>query len=175
MLRAATVMAALGATVGTALDAIHTHFGITAYTHPVFWKAAWWVPLLYAGAYMIGLLRPLLDRRSPPPPWRSVLLAFAIFVAAYVASALPLSWPLVSAILLALFLLSWSLFDRSRVQLVIAAAAAVGGPATEAFFISRGTFVHLQPLVLGVPGWLPFIYMTASVALCLLAKRLATR
>ena len=44
---------AVGALLGTLLDALHTHFAITAYTHEVVFKMAWWTPLVFGAA---GLL-----------------------------------------------------------------------------------------------------------------------
>ncbi len=170
--RAAAVLAALGATAGTLLDGIHTHFGATAYTHPVFWRAAWWVPLLFAGAYSIGLLGPLLERRRAPPSWPSVLAAWGCFVVGYWTTVLPLTWPAIAALLVVLFALAWTVTGRSRVQLGIAVAAALGGPAVESLLVSRGVFVHLETLAFGVPGWLPFLYLVASVPMCTLARRL---
>jgi hypothetical protein len=174
--RAAAALFLLGATLGTALDAIHTHFGATAYTRPVFFRAAWWVPFLFGAAFCIGLLRPLLERflhrPSPIPPPRTVFIAMGFFVLAYWLSVLPLSWPVVSLLLLVVALLSWWRCDRSALGAGIALAAGIGGPTVEHLLIERGTFVHLQVLLLGVPGWLPFLYLCAAIGLCTLAKRL---
>ena len=188
MAAALTILFLLGATLGTALDGIHSHFGATAYTHPVFWKAAWWVPLLFGGAFTIGLIRPLLERlvsprtspassvrRTPRPSWPSVLGPFAIFIAAYFVTVAPLAWPYVTGLVTLMFLVSWATFDRSPIQLAIALAAGFGGPAIESLLVSQGLFRHLQTLAFGVPGWLPALYLTASVALCRLALRLVDR
>jgi hypothetical protein len=175
-LRAWLVLAGLGATLGVLLDGIHTHFGATAYTHPVFWRMAWWLPLLFGGAFSIGLLRPLLDRifdhRAPSPSTGRALVAMGFFIAAYWLSVLPLAWPQAAGILFAVFALSWWLCDRTWVGLAIAAAAAFGGPTVESILVSQGTFVHLQTVAYGIPGWLPFLYMNAAVGLTSLAKRL---
>jgi hypothetical protein len=174
--RAAVVMFLLGATLGTSLDAIHTHFGATSYARPVFFRAAWWVPLLFGGAFSIGLLRPLLEhlvrRPSPVPEARTVLIAMGFFVAAYWVTVLPLAWPIVSVILLACFVASWWRCDRSVLGAAIAGAASIGGPAVEHLMIVNGLFVHHDARFLGVPGWLPFLYLCAAIGLCTLAKRL---
>ena len=163
------VLAALGATLGSALDAIHTHFGATAYSRPVIWAMAWWVPPLFAGAFSVGLVRPLLGRttgrRLGPPRTATVLLAFVLFVAAYWVSVLPLAWPVVSALLLAIFAASWWCCDRSGLGLLVAVGAAIGGPLFESAFVALGTFVHIRPAYLGVSGWLPFLYLSAAIAL----------
>jgi hypothetical protein len=170
--RPSAVLFALGATLGTALDGIHSHFGATSYTHPVFWRAAWWVPLLFGAAFTIGMIRPLVDRNRVRPTWGRIGAAFACFIAAYWASVLPFGWPVIVTILFALFLLSWWVNDRAPIQLAIAAAAAIGGSTVESILVGRGLFVHHQVFAFGVPAWLPFLYMAASVPLCLLAKRL---
>ena len=174
--RGAVVLALLGATLGAALDGLHTHFGKTAYAHPVVWLMAWWVPLLFAGAFTLGLARPLLERvlgaAGPMPSRAGVAAAFGAFVLAYVVTVLPLSWPVVAAIVLVLFAVSWWLFDRSPAGLAVALVASVGGPAVESFLVGRGLFVHFQGLAFGVPGWLPCLYLVAGVALTTLAERL---
>lgn len=176
--RAFAVLTLLGATLGAALDGIHTHFGATTYTRPVVWRMAWWVPLLFAGAFTIGLLRPFLDRRldgrlktrTPAPRFAVVALAMGLFVVAYFLSVLPLSWPLVSVILTAVFVVGYWICDRSVVGLGIALGAAVGGPLFEGFLVDRGVFAHVEPAFFGVSGWLPFLYLTAAVGLTTLAR-----
>jgi hypothetical protein len=165
------VLAALGATVGSALDAIHTHFGATAYSHPVVWGMAWWVPLVFGGAFTIGLARPLFDRGAGAPPSRAAaLLAFAFFTIGYWVSVAPLDWWIVALLLLAIFAVSWWLCDRTALGLGIAAAGAIGGPLVESALVARGAFAHLSPVFLGVSGWLPFLYLSAAVALTTLAR-----
>jgi hypothetical protein len=166
----------LGATLGTLLDGIHTHLGATAYTHPWVFRMAWWTPLLFGAAFTLGLLRPLLERLlnkpSPSPSTRTALLAMTAFVVAYWLTVVPLGWAVVSGLLLAMFAASWWWLDRTTLDLGVAAAAAIGGPLVEHLLVQAGTFVHLHPLALDVPGWLPFLYMCASVGLCALGKRL---
>lgn len=137
---------------------------------------AWWVPLLFAGAFSLGLARPLLERvlgaAGPMPTRAGVTAALGAFVAAYVVSVLPLPWPAVAGLIFVLFALSWWLFDRSPAGLAVALAASFGGPAVESFLVGRGVFVHFQVLAFGVPGWLPCLYLVAGVALTALGKRL---
>ena len=165
------MLALLGATLGTALDGIHSHFGATRYTRPVFFLAAWWVPPLFAGAFSIGLLRPLL-RREAPPPWWHAIASMALFALAYSASVLPLSWPVVAAILLAIFCVSYGAFDRSVAGLAICVGGALGGPLVEWALVSLGLFEHTRPVFLGVSGWLPCLSLVAGVGLQTLARRL---
>jgi hypothetical protein len=91
---AAGLLLLLGATLGTALDAIHTVTRTTEYARPISsaaWAFAWWTPPLFAGAGLaIGIGRPVADRllarRGPLPSAGAVALAMGIFVLAYALS-----------------------------------------------------------------------------------------
>jgi hypothetical protein len=160
-----------GATVGTLLDGIHTHIGATVYTHPVMWRAAWWVPLLFASAFAIGAVRPLVDRT--PVSTGAVIAAQLAFAGAYAISGWPaLGRPVRAAILVGIFAATWALCDGKRAGIWIAAAAAVGGPLTEIALIHLGLFRHLQVDFLAIPMWLPCLYLCAGVSLSLAGKRL---
>jgi hypothetical protein len=163
----------VGATLGSALDAIHSHFGAISYTHPVVAKAAWWVPLLFALAYAGGIARPLLAREEPrPPPWK-VALGMGLFIAAYWLTVAPWSTSVRCALLGAIFVASWASCDRTRLGLVLAALAAVLGPSVEIALVHAGVFVHHEVLVFGIPAWLPLLYLSAAVGLGGLARWLA--
>jgi hypothetical protein len=163
------VLVALGATLGTALDAIHTHFGATSYTHPILFRAAWWTPPLFAGAYASGIARPLLDR-DPAPSGFKVGLGMALFIGAYWMTVAPLPWLVRAAVIAVLFVAGFWICDRTRSCLIVAGIAAVCGPAVEIALVRAGTFVHHEVHALGIPGWLPLLYATASPGLGTLAK-----
>jgi hypothetical protein len=180
--RGAAALAALGATAGTALDGIHTHTGTTEYGAPVAWRAAWWVPLLFAGAALaVGLLRPAAEaalgprgpaaRAAPAPPGAAAAGAgFALFVLAYALSGvLPAGR---APALAAVFAVAWAAFDRTALGLALAAVTAAGGAAVELTLIHAGAFRHLRPDVFGLPWWLPWLYATGAIALGNLGKRL---
>jgi hypothetical protein len=163
------VLAGVGATLGSLLDGIHTHFGATAYTEPVALRAAWWVPLLFAGAYATSVARPLLDKGPRPPGWKAAV-GMGVFISAYALSVAPWPWGVRAAVLGGLFAAGFWVCDRTRAGLIVAGTAAVCGPVVEAIMVRAGTFVHHEVLVLGIPGWLPFLYLTAGVGLGTLAK-----
>lgn len=175
-LRAGAALAGLGATLGVALDGIHSHFGATRYAEPWVWGTAWWVPLLFGGAFTLGLLRPALDRwrggALHVPTRAAALGAMGAFVAAYWTTVAPLPWPAVTALVLANAAAAWALVDRTARGLAFGLAAAIGGPTVEAVLVARGAFEHLQPLALGLPAWLPALYLSASVGLGALGRRL---
>ena len=171
----------LGATLGSALDAIHTHFGATTYPHPVFFGMAWWTPLLFGSAFAIGALRPLLDlwlaepgATAPRPRAWQLGVTWAAFISAYFSSVLPLAWGPISVLLSLYFVIGWLACGRDRASLAIALLAALLGPAFEGLLVSQGAFVHLTDTRFGLPGWLPFLYLNAAVALTTLARFLST-
>jgi hypothetical protein len=173
--RAALILVVLGATLGSALDAIHSHFGAISYTTPLVAKAAWWVPLLFAGAYGTGIGRPLLAREEPPLPLWKVALGMGLFIGAYWLTVVPWPWLVRCAVLTAIFVAGWAICDRTWLGLLIAALAAVFGPVVEITLVQAGVFVHHEALVLGIPAWLPFLYLTASVGLGSLARWLTAQ
>lgn len=168
----------LGATLGAALDGIHTHFGATRYANPLILRMAWWVPLLFGSAFCIGLIAPLLEHRRGSPRARPSLaitvFAVSLFVVAYFVSVAPLSWPAVTGLLVAIFAAGWWICDRSLLGLGIALAASIGGPLFERFLVENGAFVHTQPAYLQISGWLPALYLCAAVGLTTLARFLVT-
>ena len=167
--RAFLLLAALGATLGSLLDAIHTHFGATSYTRPIFAEAAWWTPPLFAGAYSASIVRPLLDRGPPPPAWKAAL-GVSLFIAAYWLSVAPWPWEARAAVIGGIFAVSFWVCDRTRAGVIVGLKGAALGTAVEVILVSQGTFVHHEALVLGVPGWLPFLYLSAGPGLGTLAK-----
>ncbi len=172
--RTTLILAGLGATLGSALDGIHSHFGAVSYTNPFVAQAAWWVPLLFAGAYAGGVARPLLAREELPLPAWKVALGMGLFITAYWLTVAPWSWLVRSAILGGIFMVGWWSCDRTPLGVFIAGVTAIVGPVVEIVLVHAGTFVHHEALVFGIPGWLPFLYLTAAVGLGGLARWLAT-
>ncbi|WP_224361018.1 INSIG family protein [Hyalangium versicolor] len=173
LLRTTLILAGLGATLGSALDGIHSHFGALSYTSPFFAQAAWWVPLLFSGAYAGGVARPWLGRDPAPIPAWKAALAMGLFIAAYWLTVAPGSWIVRSAILTGIFGISWWICDRTGIGIALAVMTAIVGPFVEIVLVHAGTFVHHEVLFLGIPGWLPFLYLTAAVGLGSLGRWLA--
>lgn len=170
VVRATLVLVVLGATLGSALDAIHSHFGAVSYTTPVFAKTAWWVPLLFAGAYGTAIGRPLIAPQEPSLPGWKVVLGMALFIGAYWLTVAPVSWLVRCVLLSAIFVGGWTVCDRRPLGWLIAALAAFFGPVVEITLLRAGVFVHHEAHFLAIPYWLPLIYACASVGLGALAR-----
>ena len=174
----AGVLAALGATVGVGLDAMHVWTGTTGYAEPAFAGVAAWVPALFASAAVaIGLARPVwervLRRRSPPPSWAVTGAGMAAFIGSYLASGLiPFPWIGIAAVLGAVFAATWAACDRSSLGLFLAAGTAVIGTFVESTLVGAGAFWYVDPDFAGVAGWLPLLYGTATIGVGNLGKRL---
>jgi hypothetical protein len=161
-------MFALGATVGSALDGLHTHAGATAYAQPWWWRMAWWTPLLFGGAYAaLGRTWRLLEARgrvSSPPAARRAM-AFVAFAGLYASSAyLPVSSGAELALLLAGGTALLLALGPSLGAFGVAVAAAIGGPLTEIGLVRLGAFAYLRPDVQGISLWLPGLYFASAAA-----------
>jgi hypothetical protein len=180
LLRRIVILGLLGASFGTLLDYGHVWTGTTVYARPSAFGVAWWVPLLYIGAALgIGLSHPLVDRllgRRARPPLTPLRLAagFVGLCAVWFGSgALPLSTGGVSAILGPVVLALWFFLDRTGQGLALALATALSGFAVEVTLSRAGLFHHTHQDVLGVPIWLPWIYVAASVGIGNIGRYLA--
>ncbi|MFL5347661.1 MAG: hypothetical protein ACJ8AT_22975 [Hyalangium sp.] len=172
--RTTLILAGLGVTLGSALDGIHSHFGALSYTSPFMAQEAWWVPPLFAGAYAAGVLRPLLAGEEPLLPGWKVALGMGLFITAYWLTVAPWPWLVRSIILASIFAVGWWICDRTLLGVGIAVVTAIVGPTVEIILVHEGAFVHHEVLVFGIPGWLPFLYLTSAVGLGGLARWLAT-
>jgi hypothetical protein len=156
----------LGSVVGTAGDKIaHEAQGVLTYRHPVVLGEAWWVPLLMGGAGIAFPISHAMFRRRagaapPPATLREVVATFALFFGAYVASGLfkdhPLALTLVfsAGFLVAAWRARWAGW-----QWLFALGCAAGGAGTEMAISATGTFWYIAPDFLGVPIWLPALYL----------------
>jgi hypothetical protein len=87
----------------------------------------------------------------------------------------PWPWLVRTAILIAIFLVGFWLCDRTLIGLFIAVMTAIGGPVVEIVLVRAGAFVHHEVHLLGIPAWLPFLYLTAAVGLSGLSRWLVAR
>jgi hypothetical protein len=178
---AVATLALLGATLGAALDGIHTHTGTTSYPNPVIFGMAWWVPPLFAAAAVsIGIARPMweriLERRTPTPPAWSVGFGMAMFVVAYALSGtMPGGWSARSLVLAVIFAVVWAVCDRTALGVFLAVATAFLGTSIEIALVRLDLFTYLHPNLSVVAGWLPWLYASAAIAVGGLGKWLVLR
>lgn len=168
--------AIVGATMGTLLDAVHVWTGTAGYRGvamvPVL-NVAWYVPPEFAVAGMVvGMLRPELDEelsrpRSDLPGWQ-VLAGMLFLCAVWGSSGLlgraGLSNTQITAILTPTAAAGWVAFDRTRQGVIAAILTAVVGVGVESALVQTGTYYYTRPDFLGVPSWLPSVYLTACGA-----------
>jgi len=168
----------VGATVGPVLDGFHTHSGTLAYPDPWIYRMAFWVPLLFGTAVMqIATSHVQMDAFLKRPgrllSWVSVLVGIATFVAAYFLSGF---WQvdslILSGVLGAIAIGIWFGFDRTWQGVLLAILTAIIGTAFESFLIRLGAFYYLAPDFVGVPYWLFFLYLSASVTVGNLGRKI---
>jgi hypothetical protein len=174
--RAAGLLALAGATLGTALDAVHVHTATTVYARPDVLGQPWWVPPLFAAAAIgYGLGRPLCDRLLgqpvSAPPSRRAAAAMGLFVVAYVLSGTAPGGALARSLVLAgVFAAAWLVGDGTAIGLGFAAAGALVGPAVEIVLVRAGAFAYRHPDVAAVAAWLPWLHAGAAVSVGALGR-----
>lgn len=177
--RTAGTLALLGATLGVACDAMHVHSGTTEYLEPTMFSMAWWVvPLFASAAVALGLgpivLERALGRRDPAPSAGAAFTGLGLFVVAYVLSCF-VRGASAAVMLLAIGAGLAATVDRRPIGAICALAAAVAGPAVEIALVHAGLFEHHDATFLGIPLWLPALYVCASYGVSGIARTLAAR
>jgi hypothetical protein len=158
-------MCLFGAGLATALDHAHATHRVLFYPRPSMGIQAWWVPLLFAGSTLALITQARLFRRPGDGISRALgALSVLDFALAYWLTAQARDFPWLLAAGLAASWLPWAGRDPRRWALGL--SVAVAGPLVESALSYAGAFHYLsdQPLVLGVPVWLPGLYLHVSVA-----------
>jgi Protein of unknown function (DUF2878) len=163
---------ALGAVLGTALDAIHSYEDVESYTHESLGRLGWFVPLEFglagvASALAVGLLERTFGPGSAPDwtPWeriRELPLLAGLYVTSVAANG-PGAVPFAIA-LLALLAVRLG-FAGTRGDWAFALVAAIAGPAAEAAIHALGAFDYTEPDLLGLPLWLPALWANGGLAI----------
>ncbi|MFL5629062.1 MAG: hypothetical protein ACJ788_26065 [Ktedonobacteraceae bacterium] len=158
-----------GSILGTALDAWFVYSGIERYPSHVLFGMAWWVPLLFGGAavaiaYSHTLVDPLLRhrRRRPHPFITSGELLWLVL--AYTIGVSILNTFAKVGLLLVIYLNFWVIEGRGWQNLLLSLTTAITGTLIEMILVAAGMFSYLHPDFIGVPYWLPCIYLCASLA-----------
>jgi hypothetical protein len=163
-----TVAILSGAVVATTGDHLHVVYGVLFYPHPVLFQQPIWVfPLFMGASWAMVLGSPKIGRAPTGTPVRANLadaaLATGAFFIAYAFTAVAAELP---NFVLVVLVLTWLMRVRSlpRAVLLYGLVAAAGGVAFESTLSAFGGFYYLNPDFLGVPRWLPGIYLHAAVA-----------
>ena len=159
----------LGATFGTALDAFHVYSFVEQYTRPAFFGVAWWVPLLFGSAavaigYSHPLVDPIIHNLRRPRRLITSIAELSWLLLAYLIAASPISSLAKTALLILIYFNFWLLTGRGWQNLLLSLVTAITGTLVEMTLVAAGAFSYLQPDILGVPYWLPFMYACASLA-----------
>ena len=168
---------ALGATIGSTLDAFHVYSGIERYPVPAFAGIAWWVPLLFGAAvvaigYSHQQVDPLLGQVRRPQRLAVSVAGLSWLLLAYVVSATALLSAEKVALLGIIYLNFWLLAGRSWQNLLLSVVTAITGTLIEMTLVAAGAFAYVHPDFTGVPYWLPCLYACASLALGNLGRSL---
>ena len=167
--QAAVWLFLLGATLGTALDALEVYSGIERYPRSMLFGMAWWVPLLFGVAavaigYSHPLVDPLISRTRSYRRLSSSIGELTWLVLAYLISASALDSQAKVGLIAIIYLNFWLLAGRNWQDLLLSFVTAVTGTLVEMILVNAGVFSYTHPDILGVPYWLPGLYACASLA-----------
>ena len=163
---------ALGAVLGTALDAIHVYGDVETYASEAIGELAWFVPLEFGLAGVASALAiPVLERRfgpgaapqwTPWERWREVPVLAGLYLVSVGANGSE-AW--LFAVALVVAVAARLAFAGVRGDWAFALAAAVAGPAVEATIHALGAFDYTEPDLLGLPVWLPALWAWGGLAI----------
>ena len=164
-LSAFPAVAVVGAAVGTALDQLHVRGGAETYAHPSFAGQAWWVPPEFGLAYAAGVYGvTILGRPRPDAGSARRLLGETLWLAAvYSLTALipERTFLLVSIMVVLAVVRLPTLAALVRRNPAPAALLVAGGPLLEAILSGADLFSYATSDFLGLPAWLPLLYLHA--------------
>jgi len=151
-------------------DHLHVAEGVLFYPNRALWDQAWWVFPLFFGA-TVAVLSSIRFVHPEPDPLaslenlnRAAAADFLGFLTAYAFTAFGSSMPnVVLWTLVALFVLRVVRGMAPR-HVLFCLGVAVAGTSWEAMWSGIGMFTYHHPDFLGVPRWLPALYLHAAVA-----------
>ena len=123
-----------------------------------------WVPLVFGAGALLLMSGHLIFPPDEPQAAPATLVAPAVgLLVAYLATAVLTDRPLVLALGLVTAWVVRVLRDPTRDKLAVATAFALGGPLFEATLSATGGFFYRRPDLLGIPIWLPALYLHVSL------------
>lgn len=170
------MMVVLGGIFGTVGDYSHVASQTDGYLNPLYplpTGQPFWVPFLF-GSAALGIAvshlttRKLFGLKSPRHSLGFLLAGVLFFLALYAASGfLPLATggPK-DAVLWVSCLIFWWIADRTWQGLAMGLGTAIVGTIVEISLTQIGAFYYFPEVnnFMGVPSWLPALYVTASVS-----------
>ncbi len=163
------LLALLGAFLCTVGDHLHATLGVLTYPQVAFWGQAWWVAPLFGGATLACVIgaRPFLawGGATERAPMHRLLADLIGFLAAYAyTSFADHARPNVTLAVLAIAFGVRVLAEARPMWLIAyALGLAVVGSLFEGALSATGAFHYLRPDFLGIPRWLPGIYLHAGL------------
>jgi len=172
------ILFSIGFLLGPLCDLFHVLSHTSGYPYPKILGLAWWVPFLFGSAgCVVGYSHVQFDRifHRPKREFSNQKIIFGLlsFMMIYAVSGFYTDEGMLKFLILALMaLVSWIIFDKTFLGLVLAVATAFLGCLVEIFLISIGHFYYVHPDIWGIPYWLPFLYIVASVSVGNLGRKL---
>lgn len=168
----------LGTLLGPACDWFHVFTHTAGYAYPALFGLAWWVPLLFGLATVaVALSHIEMDRLCKREPrkiaWSTVWAGLFSFVAIYFISGFmraPFAQKFIILGIIAVMI--WFVFDRTVYGFLLGIATALAGCMVEITLCRSRMYYYTSPDFLGIPAWLPFLYLAASVSVGNLSRKL---
>jgi hypothetical protein len=162
------ISAIAGSTLCTALDHLHATYGVLYYPVPVVWAQAWWVPLLFFSATLAtlngaGAAKRLFDGESLDATSRQIAGSGIAFTSAYAFTSFGHAQPNVVLVVLVAWWVARVVAHAPLWLIAFSLINAVLGTCFEAALSSTGAFYYQHPDFMGVPRWLPGIYLHAAL------------
>jgi hypothetical protein len=167
----ALVAFVVGGIAGALLDQIHVRYQVLRYPDPWLFGQAWWVAPLFGLATLtiVSAADWWIARRPDAGRDEGVLEAASMFVAAYWASGQWHQHPIGLSIAYAVVM---PLRTTRASTLAFAGLLGLGGMLWEIGLTRTGAFRYNFPDVLGVPLWLPGLYMHGAALALAIARAL---
>lgn len=170
----------LGAILGPIGDGFHTHSQTLYYPEVLFLKMAWWVPFLFGSATVFIAhshltFDRLLKRPQKKLSWTTVVIGLASFMFLYFCSGFLKIETIPMVVFLAIgSSMVYLTMDRTWQGAIYCVLTALIGSLVEVAISGFDLFYYYEPDILGIPYWLPFLYIAASVAVGNFARKLSS-
>ena len=146
-------------------DRSHIAFGVLSQVDTSFFGQAWWVPPMF-GAVSISLIqglqviRRLLGEETPErSPVRLTVAAIAFLVVYSLTGPLGGGGVPLAAVLTLLWVVRLVIWRERRSTIILCLLIAALGPLGEWIVSALGFFSYANPDLLGLPVWLPAVYL----------------